>query len=309
CYLWGVAANLGNLGLIDKNDLSSFYFINLLAACCFMNEGRPITTQILKKCIRYAATRTNIDYLSDGCFVSRLRNLLVNSGYICPSYGKQTLYQAIPPTFVKIPAPVNVEKKQGATYWYMLCGCYTQHFMTDLISYCENEERNLTIRLKLQSGKSASSAYSLLPPVLLLDNNFDPEDFNNETGNHCICNSGDLSMEILSKLPSIIDYNNTLKRFDGVMNITLLDEDGNNFPRIRTSIAEGYKRTKWIEDAEGYMYSPIRDFAWMELYCKYKQNVPMLLYSSTGEICIPDNIHLPYLLQRVMFLMNVGQPQ
>lgn len=35
----------------------------------------------------------------------------------------------------------------------------------------------------------------------------------------------------------------------------------------------------------------------------------MLLYSSTGEICIPDNIHLPYLLQRVMFLMNVGQPQ
>lgn len=62
-------------------------------------------------------------------------------------------------------------------------------------------------------------------------------------------------MEILSKLPSIIDYNNTLKRFDGVMNITLLDEDGNNFPRIRTSIAEGYKRTKWIEDAEGYMYS------------------------------------------------------
>lgn len=104
-----------------------------------MNEGRPITTQILKKCIRYAATRTNIDYL-DGCFVSRLRNLLVNSGYICPSYGKQTLYQAIPPTFVKIPAPVNVEKKQGATYWYMLCGCYTQHFMTDLISYCENEK-------------------------------------------------------------------------------------------------------------------------------------------------------------------------
>lgn len=309
CYLRGVAANLGNLGQVDKNDLSSFYFINLLAACCFMNEGRPITTQILKKCIRYAATRTNIDYLSDGCFVSRLRNLLVNSGYICPSYGKQTLYQAIPPTFVKIPAPVNVEKKQGATYWYMLCGCYTQHFMADLISYCENEERNLTIRQKSQSGKSASSAYSLLPPVLLLDNNFDPEDFNNKTGNHCICNNGDLSMEILSKLPSIIDYSGTLKRFDGIMNISLLDDDGNNFPRIRTSIAEGYKRTKWIEDAEGYKYSPIRDFAWMELYCKYKQNAPMLLYSTTGEICIPDNIHLPYLLQRVMFLMNVGQPQ
>ena len=306
--LRGVATNLLNLFPLVDQEFPSFYFINLLAACCYMNEGRSITSRVLEKCIRYSATRTQINYLSDDKFVSRLRNLLVNSGYICPSYSGRTLYQAMPPTFIKIPAPPILEGKRGATFMYMLGGCYTRHFITDLMRFCESHQ--IDIKIKKLSSSISSGALSLLPPIILLDNKFDPCLFISETKNLCEYNKGDLALEMLNILPSIKDYQQTLSPIVGEMNIKLLEADGNKFPRIRTSIAEGYNRSQWLETKENtYLQPKVREYAWMNLFCRFKQNRPMLLFNTTGDISFPENIHLPYLLQRALFIMNIGQPQ
>jgi hypothetical protein len=51
-----------------------------------------------------------------------------------------------------------------------------------------------------------------------------------------------------------------------------------------------------------------KDKDWMSLYCRFRKGEPILT-SSQNEICFPTDVHLPYLFQRVLFIMNNGQPQ
>jgi hypothetical protein len=299
-----------NLRAINEDDSQSFYFINLIATCCYMNNGQAITKDRLMKCIRYAATRVQLDNSSDSGFVRRVCNLLINSGYICPSYEGSTHYQAMPPTFIKVPGRPGIGGDRfhatGVTYNYMLVGCYTRKFISQLKEYCN--KKGLQLMTKLEDGVSTSLASKLMPPVIILDNQFDPEEFQTV----CPCNyvTNDYVSQFLEMLPSIEDYANTnLETIENDnMNINLIDTN-EKCPRVRTSIATNHRgmHNYYIENDDGTFKSG-KDKDWMSLYCRFCKGEPILT-SSQNEICFPTDVHLPYLFQRVLFIMNNGQPQ
>ena len=308
----GISNNLNNLRPIGEEDMQNFYFINLLSAILFNRRNEPITNNVLKKCIRYSSTRRDINFFENENFVSTLRNLLVNSGYLCPDYQNgNTKYQAMPPTFLRIPPRVNLGNGRNTTHngMFMLGGCYTRKFLADLCEYCKCNEISLFVKEK--NANNATSAYSLLPPILLLEDSFDVNDFIEVTGNNCEYTSNDLALALMEIQPGFTAFEETLEGIeDTTFNADIQPTVDENYPRVRTSITGGYQTRKWIElSANKFASTDIRDFSWMDLYCRYKLQKPTLLYNGTGEICVPNNVHFPYLIQRAMFLMNVGQPQ
>ena len=305
----GVSLNIEPECVLDLDHLLPFYFINLVSATCFMTENKMITNNVLQKCIKYTATRTRVNYSADLNFISRLKNLLVNSGYLSPSYVRGcTRYQANPPTFIALPS----SKGGNQDRFYMLAGCYTQKYLVGLVNYCREHE--IEIYLQKKNEINASAAYSLVPPIILIQSKFDPHSFMEETKCLCGYNDDDFALSLLTKVPSIAEYEHTLREIDEDMfNIDLEplnNSEENLFPRVRNSSAKDFTRSRWIELERGhYAASSVKDYAWMELFCRYKQNKPIFVSSRNGKLYIPDNIHLPYIVQRVLFIMNVGQPE
>ena len=268
-----------------------------------MNSNTPITHNVLKKCIRYAATRKG-DINLESEYVSHFRNALVNSGYICASYEKGTHYQAIPPTFITVPAPVTGDpKKFKPTFMYMLNGCYTMHFLTNLLSFCHSNDIQVSI---VKRDTSSSSIYSLLPPIILLNNAFAPKEFSDE--NKCKWIDSDFALELLDGQPTVGEYKKTLSPINERLNINGLKVEPESFPRVATDKGRGYCH-KWIEESEGnYLESPTNNYDWMYLYCHWKRNKPLVLYEAKGILYVPKDVHLPFLYQRALFVMNIGQP-
>ncbi len=303
--------------LIQIDPLSEiddrFYFINLLGACCYMNDDNSITRRIFRKCIKYAATRVpNVSIEEDG-FEQRLRYLLINSGFITPNenYSK---FQAIPPTFVKVTRSLDM-----ANPAYALIGCYTKPLLDKLNAYCKINN----VRIGTKQHPLAKKGYSfqnMLPPMILINEGhprtgyFTPELFNKE---HSELNveyedNSDIAYQLLNFSGCVSEFADTLEYESNFnSNSSLVNTDDNMFPRVRTT-RSARSQTQYIELEKDKMYSTTTsDSAWNELFCDYKKQKPILVLngSNTSDVYVPITRHLTNVMQRSLFLMSIGQPE
>ncbi len=290
------------LQLIDPQD-RRFYLINLFAANCSMHNGFLITESRLKKCIRYAVTRLEIDTASISSFYRDLRFLLINSGYMNVDY-EHGKYQPVPPTFVKTPA-----RLYRNDHLYLLAGSYTYQFLVDLVNYCRANRVNMFLH---ESNPQNSPAESLMPPVILLQYNFDPEHFRKCTNsNFQFYGDTAIAVNILNALPSYQQYRETLREISPEVfdrrNLKEPPED-NTLPRIRESKTIGYGAQKWIEKSVGRFYSiAIPDLSWAKLYCFYEKKKAICI-KDNRNLLFPTDLHLPSMMQRALFITNFGIP-
>ena len=291
---------------IENIPSDYFYFINLLASCIYSDQKKQITRDKLEKCIKYAATRLNIDVNEKG-LVTKVISRLVDSGYLAADYN--TLhYQVIPPAFTKIPRAIYV----GGQQIWMLTGAYTRRFFNELVDYC----RNNGIKIKLRYSKqleNARGSLKLLPPLILVNYNFNPQSFQAKYPHHCfdINATNDQALDLLSLIPSITEYSKTLEeipkeRVDASM---FVRPRTNEFPRIREDHPYEYNNHIYIEKSEGGDFlKPSISEKWNDLYCYYKRNKPFII-NGTQHIYLPEDLRLPSLIQPSLFIMNVGVPK
>ena len=282
-----------------------FYFINLLSAICFMSDDKVLSKNKLERCIDYSSRRMNIDLTEDENLKRNITNLLINSGYICPKYDRnsRTIYQPVPPTFIKIP----FYKNKNALY--MLIGCYTQKFLTDLNQYCR--KNNISLYTK-DYDEDFSAALRFLPPLILLESNFKPDEFKKTSNHDFECQEiYDYVADLLSLTAKLSDYQGTLK--DTYVNLSLCDTNETQYPRLRIADTQGYgRKPRYIEIQQNqFKESSVEDEAWMELYCKKERKEHIGVLHSEGDngilhLFIPIKNHLPYLLQRALYVMNLG---
>ncbi len=279
-----------------------FYLVNLIAAVCCMKEGFSITENQLKKCIRYAATRFDVNISSNTNFYTKIKYLLINSGCINVDL-EHNKYQPVPPTFLK--TAVGIDPNQNL---FMLLGSYTQKFLSDLKAYCN--ENNVGIYLHTINNED-SRGEELMPPVILLGHNFDPEEFEEWTNSQFLYyGDEDIAINIMNSLPSMNDYDQTLTYVNNdVFNTNLLPPDSGEFPRVRKSRATGNGSSTWIEERENEFHRvTIRDKAWAELYCRYRRQVPICTKEYL-RLRFPTNLHLPVMMQRALYILNFGIPK
>ena len=298
----------GNMPIIQiptfRFDYKPFYFINLLATIAFSNKS--FGNEDLKKCIRYSALKMNIDVSSDR-FWSNLRNLLVNGGYICANYEGTSTYQAVPPTFIRSGRSFRGDSGNA----WMLVGCYTLSFLDKLCQFCQN--KHIIIQYIKQEEMRKYHPLSLLPPILLLDYNFNVEKFINETGMVCeTCDNHDVAMEIMSMMPMLTEYSTTLtKEPKDSFNGRILEYDRETPPRVGQTRGITGKRTAWLDCGEdNYEYSSVKDHAWIYLYESLLKKEPFFWVDQyeNGKIYFLLTQHLPFLLQRALQLLNRSQP-
>lgn len=282
-----------------------FFLVNLIASRSSMKDGLFITDNQLKKCMRYAATRFGINIASDPNFYRDLKYMLINGGYINIDPDNQR-YQPLPPTFIKLPLYMY-----GNAKLYMLLGSYTFKFLQDLKNYCDERSVRLFIHNSNQGNGVADLSQSiLLPPVLLLQYNFDPENFMRTTGcRFDYTNEEDVAVSILRSIPSYQNYETSLEHVpSNVFDTRLKESHEQRFPRIRYSVITGYGASRWIEKAQGDFYRITnRDMAWARLYCMYRHQDHMLTRSNR-IISLPQKLHLPVMMQRALFITNLGRP-
>lgn len=311
--------NLGHaVHIIENNTLNSlytdkFYFINLLASCVYMEQNDQITRDTLKKCIKYAATRLNINVNEDG-FVTKVISLLVNSGYLAADYSTSH-YQVIPPAFIKIPRSFNL----GGSQVWMLTGTYTKRFLSELEDFCtknvDGRERNVPICLKHRYNERLENArghLKLLPPIVLVDGIFNPTEFKDRCPHHCfdVCQNNDYALELLSMVPKISDYRDTLRSVprDNIDVSRFVKPKTCDFPRVREDNPGAYNNHVYIEESEnGDFLRPTISEKWNDLYCYFKR-IKSFIIQGLQHIYMPNNLILPSLIQRSLFIMNVGLP-
>lgn len=283
----------------DSNKINvsnrHFYLVNLIAAVCSMREDFTITETWLKKCIRYAASR--FDVTVDSSFYKTVRNILVNSGYINANYDKQR-FQPIPPTFIRTPVGL-----------FMLVGIYTDIFLSKLNTFCSQHKVPTIVRNI--SNNDLDEVNSLMPPVILLNSNFDPNVFVREMGCQCqiLCDE-DVVSSMMKAMPSYDAYEKTMEQIpQNVFDVSLENPEDNEFPRIRESRATRYGSLKFIEKTEGDFYRiKVSDPAWANLYCLYRKSKTFCI-SDPNSLMIRKSVHLPVMMQRMLFLTNFGTPQ
>lgn len=305
--------------IIDTNDFGSdyadpFYFINLLASCIYMESDGKITRQRLEKCIKYTSTRLNIQSNEDG-FTTKVISLLVNSGYIAADY-RTSHYQAIPPAFTKIPRSFHAGSTNQV---WMLTGAYTRKFMKDLDDLCtkkaDGSKRNVPVSIRLRYSKrldNSRGSMKLLPPIILLGGNFDPVEFKNRFPHHLfdVINKHDQALEMLSLASPVSEYDKTMETIprDSVDVSRFVKPKSQEFPRVREDNPYEYNNHIYIEKSEqGDFFKPSISEKWNDLFCYYKRNKPFII-KGTEHIYLPEDLRLPSLIQRSLFIMNVGLP-
>ena len=311
--------NLGRAShQIETNDscqdyTDQFYFINLLASCIYMEPNGKITRQRLEKCIKYATTRLNILSNEDG-FTTKVISLLVSSGYIAADYSTSH-YQAIPPAFTRIPRSFYAGSINQV---WMLTGAYTRKFMKDLVDFCtintDDNERGVPISIKYRYSEKlddSRGSLKLLPPIILLDGNFDPEEFKQRfPHNFDIIKQYDQALDLLSLLSPISEYGKTMETIPrGRVDVSMfVRPKSNEFPRVREDNPGEHNNHVYIEKSEeGDFLKPSMSEKWNELFCYYKRNKPFVI-KGTQHIYLPEGLRLPSLIQRSLFIMNVGLP-
>ncbi len=286
----------GTLDIFDRR----FYLVNLIASRCCMRDRLLITDKQLQKCIRYAATQYGISTTSGSSVYRDLRYLLVNCGFINADYDNHR-YQLMPPTFIKIPNATI-----GNAMMYMLAGCYTFKFLQDLKDYCSRKN----VQIFVHDTIGNNDIDNLLPPVLLLQYSFDAQDFMQTHGHRCeYTDVDDVAVSILDSLPNYRNYEESLRYVSrDVFNTRLTAPSDSGFPRIRYSALTGYGASQWIEKANDQFYRiNIPDLAWAHLYCLYKRK-DRILIKGPNSISIAQRLHLPVMMQRALYLTNLGRP-
>ena len=297
--------------MIEANALEDipsdyFYFINLLASCIYSDQNKQIKRDKLKKCIEYAATRLNIDINEKG-IVTKVISRLVDSGYLAADYNTSH-YQVIPPAFTKIPRAFYV----GGQQLWMLTGAYSRRFFNELVDYCRNNRIEIKLRYSKQL-ENARGSLKLLPPIILVNYNFNPQLFKANYPHHCfdINATNDQALDLLSLIPSITEYSNTLEEIPrSRVDVSMFRKPkSNEFPRIMEDNPYAYNNHIYIEKSEGGDFlKPSISEKWNDLYCYYKRNVPFII-KGTQHIYLPEDLRLPSLIQRSLFIMNVGVPK
>ena len=303
--------------IIETNDFGKdyadlFFFINLLASCIYMEPDGKITRQRLETCIKYTSTRLNIQSNEDG-FTTKVISLLVNCGYIAADY-KTSHYQAIPPAFTKIPRSFHAGSTNQV---WMLTGAYTRKFMKDLYDFCttnaDGSKRNVPISIKYRYSKrldNSRGSMKLLPPIILLGSNFDPVEFKKRFPHHLfdVINKQDQALEMLSLVSPISEYEKTMETIprDRVDVSRFVRPKSKEFPRVREENPYEYNNHIYIEKSErGDIFKPSISEKWNDLFCYYKRNKPFIIKGSQ-HIYLPEDLRLPSLIQRSLFIMNVG---
>lgn len=310
----GRASHIIEADDFNRDFADKFYFINLLASCIYMEQEGKITRQRLETCIKYTSIRLNIQSNEDG-FTTKVISLLVNSGYIAADY-RTSYYQAIPPAFTKIPRSFYAG---STTQVWMLTGAYTRKFMKDLDDFCtknaDGRERKVPISIKFRYIKkldNSRGSLKLLPPIILLDSNFNPVDFKNRFPHHLfdVINKHDQALEMLSSVSPISEYEKTMVTVprDRVDVSRFVRPKSKEFPRVREDNPYEYNNHIYIEKSEkGDFFKPSISEKWNDLFCYYKRNKPFIIKGSQ-HIYLPEDLRLPSLIQRSLFIMNVGLP-
>lgn len=294
--------NLKEFGDIPKE----FYFINLLSSCIYMENGGQITRERFDRCVNYALIRLGLE--EKQADTKEVIKMFVNCGYISADHGSSH-YQAIPPAFLRIPR--TFQPGELSQIW-MLTGAYTRLFLKDLVSFCTG--RGLQLKLRYgdnPNDQETDGAGMLLPPVILIDAQFDPERFRDAYPCHSfdVRKDADQSLGLLSLIPSIANYRETLTRiqrdrFKDALQAPVSDV----FPRIRWDNPEKYNRHYYIEEVkDGDLLKPSVSERWNDLYCRYKRRKPFIICGKE-HIYLPANLSLPSLILRSLFIMNVGSP-
>ena len=292
---------------IDKVDDvpdESFYFINLLASTMYMESDAKITRDRLRKCIRYASTRNNVNINQKG-FIAKTVDLLENCGYVAVDYASSK-YQAIPPCFSKIPR--SFQEANHEQVW-MLTGTYTRMFLGDLRKFCS--ERGISVKYKYSDRiRSSEGHLRLLPPIVLIGGRFSPEEFMNECGRKHkfdYYTGVDHGCNLLSFAECVSNYECTMRRIPrGEMTINLFESSVASYPRIREDNPDAYNNHKYVELSEnGDFLMPMIGRDWCNLYCHYMRKSPFVI-KEDRHIYIPEKLHLPSIIQRSLFSMNVG---
>lgn len=299
----------GHFSLIkdDFTEISEeFYFTNLLAACCFANESSEITHDRLRKCISYAATRLNIDIQREG-FIKNAKNALNKAGLLQIDYTSNKC-QAIPPSFMKV--PYSVYHSDG-TQLIMLSGCYTRAFLADMRDYCEQEN----VKIYLIKNKSDKDEEKLIPPVILLGHNFNPNDFCDQYGHTCdVVLDYDFALSLLNVMPSYDAINSKFEFVHNDSDIFLSSLEASKsvcMPRLRSMRTVANLKQWYIEKSNNYFaVIPQGHMAWASMYCLHEQGSSMVVYSEKEKTAyISNSFILPNYVQRALYLMNIGLPK
>lgn len=293
----------------DFTEISEeFYFTNLLAACCFAHESSEITHDRLRKCISYAATRLNIDIQREG-FIKNAKNALNKAGLLQIDYTSNKC-QAIPPSFMKV--PYSVYQSDG-TQLIMLSGCYTRAFLADLRDYCE--QKNVKIySIKNESDKDEER---LIPPVILLGHNFNPNDFCDQYGHTCnVVLDHDFALSLLNVMPSYDAINSKFEFVHNDSDIFLSSLEASKsvcMPRLRSMRTVANLKQWYIEKSNNYFaVIPQGHMAWASMYCLHEQGSSMIVYSEKEKSAyayISNSLILPNYVYRALYMMNLGLPE
>ncbi len=295
---------LDNLKTLESftDDL---FFINILAACCYSSPTTEVSFEKFGKCVAYAATRLGIDIQRDG-FMRNLKRALSYAGIIGIDYANKRC-QAIAPSFMRI--PFSVLHSEG-TQLIMLSGCYTRSFIADLFDYCY--ERHL--RLYTVDNNKSTDVDAFLPPIILIDHSFNPDDFCSKYHQGCdYLLDFDYALSLLNVFP---DYTEIKSKFifrkeDSPHFLSLLKTSCSNaLPRLR-SIPSG-QISRWFIESRGNMFSdvPVGYESWASLYCHRESGTPMILLNNrNNSVLLPDSLLLPKYVLRALYIMNLGLPK
>lgn len=289
--------NMSKLNVATRDT----YFVNLLAACCYNKDSAEIDNDLFEKCLRYLASRLKIDLDQDEFDYYLVKWLLCVTGYINMNYKKNTV-QILPPAFTKVPVSVV----GGANYQlYLLSGCYTARFLANLKQYCE--ETNVCIYQKLI--KIGETYKGLIPPMILLGHNFSARDFVKQYHHQCdILGDQDVAQSLLN---SVSTTSGVFEKFafDPLNDLQLEDTDEVLFPRMRKTKGKWYQQQRFIESTEG-VFCRVADKAlipWAKLYCHINQGKQII--QDGTKLYIPQEISLPWVIRRALYLMNLGLPE
>lgn len=282
----------------------NLYFTNLLAACCYSSENMEISNSKFIKCINYAASHLDINIEQDR-FINNVKEALSKAGILFFDYSNNKC-QAIAPSFIRV--PFSCRAVHG-TQFVMLSGCYTRSFIADLTRFC-NENNIGMYQIK---NNSIAEEEKLLPPIILLEHNFNPKVFREEYNQQCdILTDHDFALSLLNIIPTHEEIANkfqftTQNELSKLLEPIKIDK----FPRIRSTKDPDYSR-KWFIEEQDNKFAEVEPafLAWASIFCSNKQRETFIgLQSRDFSVYLPTGLMLPHYIQRALYLMNLGLPE
>lgn len=287
--------------------VNNLYFTNLLAAICYNADNLVISTEKFKRCVRYAATRLEINASKDN-FINDAKRVLGYAGILNVNYANNGC-QAMAPMFMRVPFSIDLIRDHQLI---MLCGCYTRSFISDLYQYCNDKK----LGMFYIENKKHREEELLLPPIILLEHTFTPTDFCEKYNHKCDFLEYDFAQSLLNIIPeySIIKSRFEFKEKSSEFSSSLDKHSTEYLPRIRTKTGR-YRKDRYIEDKDGkgkFKFSDIPDgmTTWASLYCHYEIGIYMVILDNDSKsVLIPKSLLLPNYIQRALYLMNMGLPE